>query len=276
MVVGGSDLIMRTALTFAIVSTLAFAAPAAMAQENPPTVETTTTVQTPKVTTKTVTETKSAAAEDDTTDHEKVVGRFAVGYMGVTQLPIASLTQGAGAGTIAAPIIGGRYWLSKFLGIDAGIGLGIGSSSSTAEAGNQSTTTDGPSQLGFALHGGVPLALASGKHMTFEVVPELNVGFAHSGVKGNNSGDISLNGFRLDVGARAGAEIHFGFIGIPELSLQATVGLYVSHLSRSATRDAFGNTGEQKFSASQTTFATSVQNEPWALFVNNVAALYYF
>ena len=267
---------MRTALSIAIGSVLALAAPAAFAQEppaNPPTVETTTTVQTPKVTTKTTTTT--AGAEDDTTDHEKVVGRFAVGYMGVQNIPIATFSNaGVGAATVQAPVIGGRYWLSKLLGIDAGIGFAFVSSSGTVDSGNTSTTTDGPSIFGVALHGGVPLALASGKHMTFQVVPELNVGFAHSSVKGPP--DISLNGFRLDIGARAGAELQFGFIGIPELALQATVGLYISHISRSATQDAVNTNPEVKVSGSQTSFSTSVQNDPWALFVNNVSALYYF
>lgn len=271
---------MRTALSIALGSMLALVASNAMAQEPPPAnpppaVQTTTTVETPKVTTKTTT-TTGAAAEDDTTDHEKVVGRFAVGYLGLTNLPLATQAAGGGTGTIAAPVIGARYWLSKLLGIDAGIGFAFGSSSATAENGNVSTTADGPSVFGLAFHGGVPLALASGKHMTFQVVPELNVGFAHSTVKQANAPDTSLNGFRLDVGGRAGAEVQFGFIGIPELSLQATVGLYLSHLSRSATTDAANGGAETKNSGSQTTFTTSVQNDPWALFVNNVSALYYF
>ncbi len=226
--------------------------------------------------------------EDTTTDHEKFVGHFAIGYLGLTNLPIGKgnlnpngpSAAAVAQSTVPAPVIGGRYWLNKLLGIDAGIGFALSSSSNETQLGNVDTTSDGPSVLGFAFHGGVPLALATGKHYTFQVVPEANIGFTHQTIKGNGNNpppDLRLSGFRLDVGARAGAEVHFGFIGVPELALQATIGLYFQRQTWHAAQDAGqGVPADNSSSISQTGFGTSVQSDPWALFVNNIAALYYF
>jgi len=225
----------------------------------------------------------AAKVEDDSPDHERFVGHFAVGYFGISQIPIASVGAAAAAGggltatpsTVTAPLIGGRYWLQRNLGIDAAIGFGTASSSTTTVVGNTTTTQDNPSQLGFLLHGGVPIAFAEGHHYTFELVPEATIGFASGTVKPPadapaNTPNTSLSGFRLDMGARVGAEIHFGFIGVPELALQASVGLYLQLQSYKATQ------GNNSFSGSSTSFATSVSSDPWALFTDNISALYYF
>ena len=82
--------------------------------------------------------------------------------------------------------------------------------------------------------------------------------------------DTDLSGLRIDAGARVGAEIYFGFIGIPQLALQASVGAYFTHQSWKVSQ---GNASE---SVTANTLGTSVQGEPWAIFVNNISALYYF
>jgi hypothetical protein len=151
------------------------------------------------------------------------------------------------------------------MGIDAGLGFALASGSSKQGA----NSTDKPSQFGLALHGGVPFALVVGKHYVFELIPEATIGFTSSTIKG--SVDTDLSGFRLDLGARAGAEIHFGFIGVPELALQASVGLYIHNESRTAKPKV----GDES-SDSSTTIATSVQGDPWAIFANSISALYYF
>jgi hypothetical protein len=196
-----------------------------------------------------------AAAAEVGNDHDEVVGHFAVGYFGISQLPVGGVGTGTGAGAtagqayITAPVIGARYWLSQKLGIDVGVGF-----------------SDSSNGWGIAAHGGVPLALATSRHMTFELIPEATVAFA-----GNSpAGGTSYSGFRLDVGARIGGEIQFGFIGIPQLALQATVGLYLDHQS-------FGvSTATTSGSTSNTTFSTSVQGDPWGIFTDNISALYYF
>ena len=114
-----------------------------------------------------------------------------------------------------------------------------------------------------------PFAISTGKHYAFLAIPEANLGFSSSSVKSGEN-DVTVSGFRLDLGARAGAEIQFGFIDIPQLSLQATVGAALAFDRLSAKN------GANESSQSQTSFGTSVQNEPWSIFRSNVAAIYYF
>jgi hypothetical protein len=225
-----------------------------------------------------------AVKESDEPDHERFVGHFAVGYFGISQLPIAhegAAAAGGGGLTIArdnvtAPVVGIRYWLHSNLGIDAGLGFGMSGGSTEAVAANgTSTSFDHKSLFGMALHGGVPLAFAHGRHYSFLVVPEATIGFTSGTFKPISVGttappDQDLSGFRLDVGGRIGAEIHFGFIGVPELSLEGSVGLYARRETVKWKSD------NQSVSDGTTTIATSVQDNPWAIFVNNISAFYYF
>jgi hypothetical protein len=199
------------------------------------------------------------------TDHSLFVGDFAIGFLGFETLSIADAT--GGFTDVSAPVIGGRYWLDSFMGIDAGIGFNFTSQSATVEAGDETTDTDDPQPAAFVLHGGLPLALVDTRYFVFEVVPELNIGFA-----GNTVDDVELRGFHLDLGARAGAEVHFGFIDIPQLSLQAGIGVSLAYDRVSAsTEDPDVTT-----SGSRTFFGTTVGNDPWDIFTSSISALYYF
>jgi hypothetical protein len=136
---------------------------------------------------------------------------------------------------------------------------------------------DRESFTGFVFHGGVPLAFASADHFTFEIIPEANIGItsAQADPNGDAAGDVSHDGLHLDIGARAGAEIHFGFIKIPQLSLQASVGLRFDYDSGKTT-DSTGAGDDVETSSSRSELHTTVQGAPWAIFTNNIAALYYF
>jgi len=205
-----------------------------------------------------------------TSDHDQMVGRLAVGYLG-------RATLGAGAGAAGdyavvgdAPIIGIRYWISSLLGIDAGIGLGlVGGSFETTDPDDDG---DLDSFTGFAVHAGVPLSLASTDHFSFQIIPEANLGFA-SADEGPD-GDISHSGFHFDIGARAGAEIHFGFMKIPQLSLQGSVGLLFA--ADSGKTENPDGAMPAEISGSRTSLGTTVGANPWNIFTSNVAALYYF
>lgn len=280
---------MRTALTIAVGTAAALLSPAAFAQDGTATGQVGGTVEPPKVTTTTTTTTQAHAKDDGVTDHEKVVGKFGVGYFGVTNLPIGEGgVTGVTRGNLAAPTIGIRYWLSEKLGIDAGLGFtfqSIGNREVTGPAagGTATVSTDGPAALGFVVHGGLPLAFAYGKHYKFLLVPELNVGLTTRTEKAQNvppgapvPGDIHRSGFLLDIGARIGTEIQFGFIGIPELALQASVGLLFRRDVARNQQDAAGVLPETSSSISNNVITTTVQSDPWALFVNNISAIYYF
>jgi hypothetical protein len=279
------------------------AASSAMAQTTDTTTPPATTSQSTEVTTTapaagkpatttatvtTTTETSAAKKEDGPTDHEKVIGKIGVMYFGFNQQPIAggagAPTAGISRTTVSTPVIGARYWLKERLGIDAGLGFNVTRSSTTVQPPTgPETTTDNPTVLSFALHGGLPLAFAYGKHYKFLLVPEVNFGYATrtDTVQNPPAGaavppDIHRSGVRFDVGARIGSEIQFGFIGIPELALQASVGLNFHHEIWSVSQDA-GPTvaGASSVSQNATGFGTNVQSDPWALFVNNISAIYY-
>ena len=207
-----------------------------------------------------------------TRDHDLMVGHFAVGYMGFRTMPLANVN--GTDGTVAnVPVIGARYWLDPMLGIDAGLGFLFSGGSNKTDPGGVSVDRQGYTV--FVLHGGVPLALAGSQHFSFQVVPELNLGFSSSGVAGAGpmGSDVDLSGFHLDVGARAGAEIHFGFIGIPELALQGGVGLAFKWDHTKATAKT---NPEQSVSTNQTALGTNTGDNPWNIFTGNIAALYYF
>jgi hypothetical protein len=204
-----------------------------------------------------------AAAVAGSSDHDAVVGRLAVGFLGRSGVPIG---PGLAPTVVDTPVVGVRYWLSDMLGIDAGVGLGLTSGSQENAAG---MSTDDPGWYAFLLHGGVPLSLASAGHFSFLIVPELNIGFA--GASSDAGGvDTKASGFHLDIGARAGAEIHFGFIDVPQLSLQAGVGLRLDMDSTSAEQAG------AEASTSNFALHTTTNGEPWAIFTNQIAAFYYF
>ena len=93
-----------------------------------------------------------------------------------------------------------------------------------------STTLSGTTA--FLVHVGVPLALAGAKHFSFQVTPEANIGFASQSVNRTSRSarqtTSAIRGLHFDVGARAGAELHFGFIGVPQLSLQGGIGVLLA------------------------------------------------
>lgn len=207
------------------------------------------------------------------TDHGSVVGHFGVGFFGVLEVPVA----GAGAtpnftATVSAPSLGVRYWLQDWLGIEAALGIGIESTGTSVEDDDGEASTNGPSLFALALHGAVPLVFASSKHFAFEVIPELNIAFATGGVDDESpaNNDVDVSGVLLELGARVGAEIQFGFIDIPQLALQATVGLHLRYEGRSQS------VGDTDTSAHSFRFGTTVQGEPWDIFQGNLSAIYYF
>lgn len=196
------------------------------------------------------------------TNHSQFVGDFAIGLMGTGQV---SFVDGAGApNVLSVPIVGARYWMESDMGIDVGLGLSMAGSSTE----NGDTTTDIPEPTVIVLHGGVPLVMADSKYWVLEVIPEMNLGYAANTIDGDP--DTVLRGFHLDMGARAGAELHFGFIDIPQLSLQAGVGLALSY-------DSFTQSvGDLDSGRSRWTFGTVRGPDPWDFLTSSITALYYF
>ena len=205
-------------------------------------------------------------------DHDAMVGHLGVGYLGMAYVPYGSIPVGTNDypadQQAPAPVIGVRYWLDPRMGIDAGLGFSttFGSNSTTPPGGGGSTSVDAQAPTAIVLHGGLPLALMSARHYAFEIIPELNIGYASA-----DQGTQSVSGLHVDLGARAGAEIQFGFMGIPQLALQGSVGLRLN-INRTKTEPD----GGANVTSSRTVIATTVYDNPWNIFAGNVAALYYF
>jgi len=207
-------------------------------------------------------------------DHDAMVGHLAVGYMGFTNVPygyLGDLGNTYPNNQIArAPVVGVRYWFSPALGLDVGLGFTTTFGSNSTPAANGATTsTDANAPTAFVVHGGLPIAFASAKHYVFELIPEVNFGYAQQAIT-----DGDMNGIHFDMGARVGTEIHFGFIGIPQLALQASVGLKIDvNQTKNETTPAGGQTIKQ--TSSRTVVGTTVYDNPWNIFLGNVSALYY-
>jgi len=203
-------------------------------------------------------------------DFNPALRRWAIGYAGISQAPV---TPGAGGQTLTIPAVGLRYWASPTVGLDVAAGVGYAGGSQNVDDGTNSLSTDKNSIGGFVLQAGVPFALATHRHVSFQVIPTASVTYASTTIgTGTSAEDVS--GMRIDVGARAGFELFFGFIGIPELALSATIGVQFEYLRYAASMD----TATGKVSGSDTTYAisTTVQNNPWDFFTGGVAARYYF
>jgi hypothetical protein len=213
-----------------------------------------------------------AQPADSRSDHERVVGRLAVGFMGATAVPIGG-AGGAGfeMGSVSAPTIGFRYWISEMLGVDVGIGFGF--AGGNIETGFDAIPMD--NTFGMLIHAGLPLALMHSGHFKIILVPEANLGFAsgtHFGAEQDD--DRGRSGLLFQIGGRIGTEIHFGFMGIPNLSLQASVGLYFEYTSAGLGRSR--RAGSNPAGVNAYGLGTTVMGEPWDIFLGSLTALYYF
>jgi hypothetical protein len=205
-------------------------------------------------------------------DHEAVVERLGVGFFGVQTLPLLDPGMVLDNQDLSAPTIGARYWLNTDLAIEAALGLAIGGGDFEPAGGPNVSS----SSFGLALHGGVPIALAHSGHFVFEVIPVINFGIASGSIEttaGMTTATTDLSGLLIELGAKVGAEIHFGFIDLPDLALVGSLGLTVRHESRSIEVPAGMGTATTDRSA--TLVSTGVDGEPWDIFTGNIAAIYY-
>ena len=174
----------------------------------------------------------------------------------------------SGRGSLSTPAVGIRYWATPMVGIDLDLGLAMSSGSAVSAA---NVTTDHNSQTAFLIHAGVPIAIAGSNHFSFQITPELDVGFGSGTIHAMPPAtNTDQSGFVLQAGARAGAEIYFGFIGLPALALDGSVGVFLTSASGKNT-NAGNSTKDSTFF-----LGTSNITNPWDIFRQDVAARYYF
>ena len=152
------------------------------------------------------------------TDHELIVKQVGVrvvhwGKVGPATTAITGRAEGdmgdVGAADQFASMrlttIGVRTWFNKRLGLDAGMSLYL------------HRGKDERVQFGMGVAAGVPIALGYFKHITIYAEPRFDLSFMRVA-----KGTIPV---LFGAGADLGAELSFGWIGIPRLTLQLAVGL---------------------------------------------------
>ncbi len=242
------------------------------------------------------------------TDHSQVVGHMGLRYFGTTTMAVLG---GAGGGlpgyagtqnnlTIGSPsgamgvtggnatlhTVGARYWLSNGLGIEGGLSIGFSSGSSSVTVpttmGTNTTNTDVPNFFGIGLQVGLPIMLAESKHLSINLSPLLGFHFATSSITTGNTAtttvDNSGRSFQLTLGANAAAELQFGFIGIPQLALQAQFGLQLRYTS--ATLESVPRATQLPSTATQGSFGLGTTVGPnyslGDILSGAISVIYYF
>jgi hypothetical protein len=187
----------------------------------------------------------SAANWGEPSDHDRVVGRLAVAYLGVMGVPVHDATPNSTA-IVDAPTLGIRYWFSDGLGIDAGLGLGLLSTGGSDTTASTDTDKPGSTLFGLGLHLGMPISAWDTAHYNAILIPELNFGFAtgeNGGVGPGSADDVALSGLLFGVGFRAGAEFHLEVLDLPQSTIQLTIGIGLAFEMRDAENDP-GTMGE--------------------------------
>jgi hypothetical protein len=214
---------------------------------------------------------QTESEDEGTSDHAAMVGRTAVGFLGIASVPV-----GGALAAIAAPVIGVRHWMSERTGLDVGVGFGLERSSArfVPDVGDSVPLAR---QLGLAVSGhvGLPIAIFHRRHYAFLIIPEADIGFAFASEDPDpdiDDNELKHLGVVVQPGARFGSEVHFGFIGIPQLSLQASVGVR----GRYEWTQSKATASDDRTRNHDISVGTTVQSSPWNIFITNVAALYYF
>lgn len=214
---------------------------------------------------------------DRLSDSERAMGTWALVVFNTRPF---DFPNGGGADAVPLTVytVGLRRWTTRPLGpfknwgVDAGLGVVWGRSSVTSPQAGTLHTSAGVSTGGFGMHLGLPLAVTHHQHATFELVPELDVIWAHEHLPALDAGGDSTDygGWSARLGARAGLELYFGFVGIPNLAIEASVGAALTYDSLST------KVGPIERSTRRWGFQTLRGNEPWSVFTGSVAAMYHF
>jgi hypothetical protein len=151
-------------------------------------------------------------------DHDAVVGHVGVSARKVDTGPLPlSLRPGQGCAvdmstpcTVTLGAVGARYWMNRNLALNGYLALGTGGGS----LGSQDLDT----YLGIGPIVGATLLLANWRHLAIGASPEL--GFIWFRPAGSGAGSTLL----LQMSASLEGELHFGFVGVPALSIGLQAG----------------------------------------------------
>ncbi len=212
------------------------------------------------------------------TDHEANRLRVGAGYFGRFDVPLGNPGVRAAGPVQPTHQVGIRYWFRRKLALEFAVGGYVQSGS--------------PKTFAWSARFALPVALLIEKHLTLYLAPTVGYGQAAETVRGEKvvspitglertPPDAQHTGLRVTAGARLGAELHFGFLGMQRLSLIAAVGLDASYVRGVSTAAGPATTKDPDPKAVETR-ATSLgvrtmfSDDPWASFLGNVAIVGYF
>ncbi len=211
------------------------------------------------------------------TAREARSGTVGVGYLGLAGMNplMASFLGGGGGGglgssvllRVSAPILGVRWWFrDSRLGLDLGVGAMV-----TGGSDNTGSLVNTPS-LQLVAHAGLPIALASTQHVIVLLAPELRAGYSTL-LSQNN---FELTGSLLELALRGAVELFFGFIGVPELSLEAAI--RVGFIREATSLSNFAPLGPAGSMLTNETyrFSTSVSGDAGSIVASTLSLKYYF
>jgi hypothetical protein len=158
-------------------------------------------------------------AEPAPSDHDAVVGHLGLEARRLDPVPLP-LTLRLGSGCPAAQTtpcqvdmgaLEVRYWTSRNLALDVGAALALG--------GGRDHGTSLDTYFGVGPIVGLTLLVANWRHLAVGASPQAS--FVWFGPGGGSSNAMRL----VDLRAAMEAELHFGFVGVPALSVGLLAGL---------------------------------------------------
>ena len=225
----------------------------------------------------------SVAVTPPATALERMRGRFGFGFLGTAPVLQASddLTSSSFGPPTAAPFVrvmvpmlGVRWWTPvSRLGLEVGLGAMVSSAGAELPLANGSDIQTGPTTTELLFSVSAPIVLGSTEHTLIFLAPELRLGRSTK-----STGDMTrpLLSMTWEASLRAGVEIFFSFIGLPNLSLEAGVRAGLTHELRTFTSSAPLGGMEREGRRTLTRFTTSLVANPWDLFTSTLSARYYF
>jgi hypothetical protein len=161
-------------------------------------------------------------------DHDAVVGHVGIQARRLDPGPLPlALRPGLGCAadmstpcTVTLGALGARYWMTRNFAWNAYLAFGAGGGSSGAQGLD--------TYLGVGPIVGLTLLLANWRHLAIGASPEVGVVWFRPGGTGSGSTKI------VEVRAALEGELHFGFVGVPALSIGLQAGAQLQYEGNSS------------------------------------------
>lgn len=211
----------------------------------------------------------------DARDFDQVAGRWGAAFFGVRSVDFGSFPPGT-PNTVEVVTLGVRRWMapgsmssSRSWAIDAGLGFAYGRTKTETPVTGGGTSSAQASGFGLGFHLGLPIALAQGRHVTALLAPEVDLLYVSGKAdQGTPLRIIDWRGFGFDAGVRLGAEVYFGFLDMPQLALEGSLGVKARYDSVTMDPKAVGQSDVSHWRMGS--------DRPLGFLAGNVAVIYYF